>query len=66
MSFVSRGGAIPDVFTLKIEILCTKALTSCLGILLKELVMAIISMFYGIIISMYYMDNKQHNLPISM
>ncbi|MEI7525228.1 MAG: DUF4160 domain-containing protein [Mariniphaga sp.] len=25
--------------------------------------MAIISMFYGIIISMYYMDNKQHNLP---
>ncbi len=25
--------------------------------------MAIISMFYGIIISMYYIDNKQHNLP---
>ncbi len=25
--------------------------------------MAIISMFYGIIISMYYMDNKQHKLP---
>ena len=25
--------------------------------------MGIISMFYGIIISMYYMDNKQHNLP---
>ena len=25
--------------------------------------MAIISMFYGIIISMYYLDNKQHNLP---
>jgi hypothetical protein len=23
----------------------------------------IISMFYGIIISMYYLDNKQHNLP---
>jgi hypothetical protein len=25
--------------------------------------MAIISMFYGIIISMYYLDNKQHELP---
>ena len=25
--------------------------------------MSIISMFYGIIISMYYLDNKQHNLP---
>jgi len=25
--------------------------------------MAIISMFYGIIISMYYLDNRQHNLP---
>ena len=25
--------------------------------------MAIISMFYGIIISMYYLDNKHHNLP---
>jgi hypothetical protein len=25
--------------------------------------MAIISMFYGIIISMYYLDNKQHYLP---
>ena len=25
--------------------------------------MAILSMFYGIIISMYYLDNKQHNLP---
>ena len=25
--------------------------------------MAIITMFYGIIISMYYLDNKQHNLP---
>jgi hypothetical protein len=24
---------------------------------------AIISMFYGIIISMYYLDNKQHSLP---
>jgi hypothetical protein len=23
----------------------------------------IISMFYGIIVSMYYLDNKQHNLP---
>jgi len=25
--------------------------------------MAIISMFYGIIISMYYFDNKQHKIP---
>ncbi len=25
--------------------------------------MAIISMFYGIIISMYFFDNQQHNLP---
>ncbi|NEW82597.1 MAG: DUF4160 domain-containing protein [Mariniphaga sp.] len=25
--------------------------------------MGIISMFYGIIISMYYLDNKQHYLP---
>ena len=25
--------------------------------------MAVISMFYGIIISMYYFDNKQHHLP---
>jgi hypothetical protein len=25
--------------------------------------MGIISMFYGIIISMYYLDNRQHNLP---
>lgn len=25
--------------------------------------MAIISMFYGIIISMYYFDNQQHHLP---
>jgi len=25
--------------------------------------MAIISMFYGIIISMYYLDNKKHNFP---
>ena len=25
--------------------------------------MAIISMFYGIIISMYYLDNRRHNLP---
>jgi len=30
---------------------------------LKHNTMAIISMFYGIIISMYYLDNKQHNLP---
>jgi len=25
--------------------------------------MAIISMFYGIIISMYYFDNKKHKIP---
>ena len=25
--------------------------------------MAIISMFYGLIVSMYYIDNKRHNLP---
>jgi len=25
--------------------------------------MAIISMFYGIIISMYYLDTRQHHLP---
>ena len=25
--------------------------------------MPIISMFYGIIISMYYLDNKKHNIP---
>jgi len=25
--------------------------------------MAVVSMFYGIIISMYYFDNKKHNLP---
>lgn len=25
--------------------------------------MAIISMFYGIIISMYYLDTKQHHIP---
>ena len=25
--------------------------------------MAIISMFYGIIISMYYLDNKRHHTP---
>jgi hypothetical protein len=25
--------------------------------------MPVISMFYGLIISMYYLDNKQHNLP---
>jgi hypothetical protein len=25
--------------------------------------MAIISMFYGIIVSMYYFDRRQHNLP---
>ena len=25
--------------------------------------MAIISMFYGIIVSMYYFDNKQHKAP---
>lgn len=25
--------------------------------------MAIISMFYGIVVSMYYLDNKKHHLP---
>ena len=25
--------------------------------------MAIISMFYGIIVSMYYLDNRRHKLP---
>lgn len=25
--------------------------------------MPILSMFYGIIVSMYYLDNKKHNLP---
>ncbi len=25
--------------------------------------MAIISMFYGIVVSMYYIDNKKHHLP---
>ncbi len=25
--------------------------------------MAVIAMFYGIIISMYYLDNKRHHLP---
>ena len=25
--------------------------------------MAIISMFYGLIISMYYLDNRQHHVP---
>jgi hypothetical protein len=25
--------------------------------------MAIIAMFYGIIVSMYYLDNRRHNLP---
>lgn len=25
--------------------------------------MPVISMFYGIIIAMYYLDNKQHSLP---
>jgi hypothetical protein len=25
--------------------------------------MAVIAMFYGIIVSMYYFDNKKHNLP---
>ncbi len=25
--------------------------------------MAIISMFYGIIVSMYYLDTKKHNVP---
>lgn len=25
--------------------------------------MAVIAMFYGIIVSMYYLDNKRHHLP---
>jgi len=25
--------------------------------------MAVISMFYGIIVSMYYLDNRQHRVP---
>ncbi len=25
--------------------------------------MPVISLFYGLIVSMYYLDNKQHNLP---
>ncbi len=25
--------------------------------------MPVISMFYGILISMYYLDNKQHKMP---
>lgn len=25
--------------------------------------MPVISLFYGLIIAMYYLDNKQHNLP---
>ena len=25
--------------------------------------MAIISMFYGLIVSMYYLDNRRHHLP---
>jgi len=25
--------------------------------------MPVVSMFYGIIIAMYYLDNKQHNIP---
>ena len=29
----------------------------------EENIMAILSMFYGIIVSMYYMDNKQYNTP---
>jgi hypothetical protein len=29
----------------------------------KEFRMAIISMFFGIIVSMYYLDNRQHHAP---
>lgn len=25
--------------------------------------MAVISMFYGVIVSMYYLDNRQHHVP---
>ncbi len=28
-----------------------------------NLIMPVISLFYGLIISMYYLDTKQHNLP---
>jgi len=41
----------------------SKSIIFALGCKINNLVMAIISMFYGIIISMYYLDNKQHNLP---
>jgi shikimate kinase len=27
------------------------------------MIMAIIAMFYGIIVSMYYLDNKRHHVP---
>jgi Domain of unknown function (DUF4160) len=29
---------------------------------MKE-IMAVLSMFYGVIVSMYYFDNRQHHLP---
>jgi hypothetical protein len=29
----------------------------------RENTVPVISMFYGIIVSLYYVDNKQHNLP---
>jgi len=29
----------------------------------KNKIMATLSMFYGILISMYFRDNRQHNLP---
>lgn len=28
-----------------------------------EVKMAVLSMFYGIIVSIYFLDNKQHNIP---
>jgi hypothetical protein len=30
---------------------------------LGDIVMAVISMFYGIIVSMYYFDKRRHHMP---
>jgi shikimate kinase len=30
---------------------------------MEVMIMAIIAMFYGIIVSMYYLDNKRHHVP---
>lgn len=29
----------------------------------SEVVMPVISMFYGIVVSMYFLDNRQHRMP---